>query len=66
MSIPYLEMNSTSKREGDTLSEWVKAVRSLIQTQINKAKKVNEYKSNIYQFFRSDVASGATFVLKDI
>jgi Tfp pilus assembly protein PilP len=43
-------MNSTSKREGDTLSEWVKAVRSLIQTQISKAKKDNEYKSNIYMY----------------
>jgi Tfp pilus assembly protein PilP len=43
-------MNSTSKREGDTLSEWVKAVRSLIQAQISKAIKVNEYKSNIYMY----------------
>ena len=43
-------MNSTSKREGDTLSEWAKTVRSLIQTQISKVKKVNEYKSNIYMY----------------
>jgi hypothetical protein len=35
------------KKEVDTLSELVKAVRSLIQIRIGKTKKVNEHKSNI-------------------
>jgi hypothetical protein len=35
------------KEEVDSLSEWAKAVRSLIQIQIGKKQKTNEYNSNI-------------------
>jgi hypothetical protein len=35
------------KEEVNTLSEWVKAVRSLIQIGIAKLKKVNEHTNNI-------------------